>query len=156
MTGDGMQTLLVAAIIITVLAIVVQAGVLIAMYLMSRRVADNVDGLVNESQKLMTPLAQVAANFQTASKSLLQVGHDAREEMHRVEAILHDTQNAIRDEIQDLRHRVNATFDEVHDTVIGPIREWSAIAIGISAGVRTFFGKRRPRPAKEERQKPAA
>jgi hypothetical protein len=137
-----MQTLLVVAIIATALAIAVQAGILIAMYLLSRRAVDNVNGLVSESQKLVTPLEDVARNFQKASESLLAMGNDAREEMHRVQTMFDETHTAVRDGTQELRHRLNATVDEVHNTVMVPIREWSALTSAISAFIRTFFGKR--------------
>ena len=139
-----METLLVVAIVLTSLAVLTQAGVLIAMYLMSRRVVDNVNGLVSESQKLMVPLERVTTNFKTASESLVDVSKDARAEMTRVQSMLIETQAALRDEIEDLRYRVNATVDEVQNKVMAPIRTWSALASGINAGVRTFFAKRQP------------
>jgi hypothetical protein len=145
-----METLLVVAIVLTSLAVLTQAGVLIAMYLMARRVSDNVNGLVSESQKLMEPLERVTANFKTASESLVDVGKDARIEMTRVQSLLTETHAAIRDEIQDLRYRVNSTIDEVQDRVMAPIRTWSALASGINAGVRTFFAKRQPPAVVEE------
>jgi hypothetical protein len=138
-----METLLVVAIIVTAVAIVVQAGVLLAMYLISRRTADSVNGLVTEAHQLMAPLERIATNFRAASEDVVGLGKNAREELVRIESILKETQTAIRDEIQDLRDRVNGTADELQRTVMTPVREWSAIATGISAGVRSFFNRRR-------------
>jgi len=141
-----METLLIVAIVLTTLAVLTQAGILIAMYLMSRRVVDNVNGLVSESQKLMVPLERVTTNFKTASEGLIDVGKDARSEMTRVQTMLLETQAALREEIQDLRYRFNSTVDEVQTKVMAPIRTWSAVASGINAGVRTFFAKKQPEP----------
>src|SRR5262245_42531732 len=113
-----METLLVVAIVVTALAVVVQAGALIAMYVMSRRVMNNVNALVTESQKLMAPLERVTANFESVSQDFVAMGKDARQEQQRVETMLHEIQTAVRDEIQGLRGRLNETVDEVHDTVM--------------------------------------
>jgi hypothetical protein len=146
-----METLLVVAIVVTAVAVAVQAGVLIAMYLITRRVANNVDGLVNESYKLMAPLERIATNFRATSEDVVQIGKNAREELMRMESILRETQTALREEIQDLRNRVNATVDDLQNTVMRPVREWSAIATGISTGIRSFFNrKRRGEPGVED------
>jgi hypothetical protein len=138
-----MQTLLVVAIIVTGLAILVQAGVLLAMYILSRRVANNVNGLVNEGHKLSAPMERIATNFRAASEDVAQIGKGARGEFTRLEALLKETQIAIRDEVQNLRSRANATMDEAHHTAMRPVREWSAMATGFAAGVRSFFDRRR-------------
>lgn len=136
-----MQTLLVVAIVITTLAVLVQAGVLLAMYLISRRIANNVDGLVTEAYKLSAPLERIATNFRAASDDVVDIGKSAREELVRMESMVRETQSAVRDEIQELRDRINDTVDDLQQTVMTPVREWSAIATGISTGIRTFFNR---------------
>ena len=155
-----METLLVVAIIVTALAVIIQAGVLLAMYLITRRVTDNVNGLVDEAYKLTAPLERIATNFRAASEDIVAIGKNAREELVHMESILRDTQTAVRDEIQDLRMRVNETVDDLQHTVMRPVREWSAIATGITVGIRTFFS-RKPRVdetvlKQDNRQTPAA
>src|SRR5437868_3480215 len=90
--GKCMETLLIVAIVLTTLAVLTQAGILLAMYLMSRRVVDNVNGLVSEGQKLMVPIERVTTNFKTASESLVDIGKDARTEMTRIQTTLIETQ----------------------------------------------------------------
>jgi hypothetical protein len=143
-----METLLVVAIIVTGVAVLVQAGVLLAMYLITKRVSDNVNGLVSEAYKLTAPLERIATNFRAASEDFVAVGKNAREEFVRIEGLLHETQSAIREEIHEIRDRVNVTVDELQHTVLRPVREWSAIATGISAGLRSFFS-RRPKAQEE-------
>ena len=144
-----METLLVVAIIVTAAAVLVQAGVLLAMYLITKRVSDNVNGLVSEAYKLTAPLERVATNFRAASEDFVEIGKDAREEFVRLEGLLQETQSTIRDEIHEIRDRVNATVDELQHTVMRPVREWSAIATGVSVGIRSFFN-RRPKVVEEE------
>jgi hypothetical protein len=153
-----METLLVVAIVITTIAVIVQGGALLAMYLLSRHVANNVNGLVNESQKLMAPLQRIAANFRVASEDVAEAGKTARGEVLRAQSVLSETQTAIHDQIQDLRYRITATTEDLQHTLMTPIREWSAIATGIAAAVQSFFGRRKTAKHGEEDigQKPAA
>ena len=141
-----METLLIVAIVVTALAVVGQAVALVAMYLLSRRVAENVNGLVKETQKLLVPLERVAGNLKSTSNDLLEIGREAQLETYRVQSLL-----------AEVRDRIHVTVDEVQKNVLAPVREFSAIAAGISAGVRTFF-RRRPQPgtAEEISHKPAA
>jgi hypothetical protein len=120
-----METLLIVAIVVTALSVVVQAAALLGMYLLSRRTTEKVNSLVEESHKLMGPLESVATNFKSASNVLVDVSKDAREEMHHIRAT------------------VNETASELQSTVLRPVREWSAIASGVTTGIKTLFRRRR-------------
>ncbi len=54
-----MDTLLMVAVIVTALAFIVQAGALVAIYLLSRRLADNVNSLIAESRRFVGPLESI-------------------------------------------------------------------------------------------------
>src|SRR5262249_54923654 len=124
--GGTMDTLLILAIIVITLSIAVEAGILVAMYLLSRRVANNVNGLVNESHKLMAPMERVAVNFKSTSEDVAHIGKHAR---------------------RQIQHAMT------------PVREWSAIATGVTVGLKTFFKRRKTRFERVEediRRSPAA
>jgi hypothetical protein len=104
-----METLLTVAVILITLAIIIQAGVLISMYLMSRRVTSKVDLLMTETQRLMVPVESITHNLKTVSDDLAETGKHVD------------------------------TVDEARHIVIRPIRQYSAIASAIAVGVRTFF-----------------
>ncbi|HYR84428.1 MAG TPA: hypothetical protein VE422_10155 [Terriglobia bacterium] len=78
-----METLLVVAVVLISLAIIVQAGVLVAMYLMGRSLADNVNDLMNDSRKLIPPLECAANNLKAASDDLLNAEKTARRALMR-------------------------------------------------------------------------
>jgi ElaB/YqjD/DUF883 family membrane-anchored ribosome-binding protein len=138
-----METLLIVAIVATALSVVVQAGALVGMYLLSRQTTEKVNSLIEESHKLMGPLESVATNFKSASNVFVDVSKDARQEMHHIRSVVTETSGAVRSEIQELRDRVNETASELQSTVLKPVREWSAIAIGVTAGVKSLFRRRR-------------
>ena len=142
-----MNTLLVIAVVLTALAILVQAGVLVAMYLMSRR-------LVNNVNRLTAPLESITGNLKAASDDLTEVGKVAREQAHRAEQLLREAQENLRIEIADFRERILDNVEEARQTVMRPLRQWSAIALAVAEGVRTFFSKRPT--TRDEREHPAA
>ena len=90
-----MDTLLMAAIVVTALAVIVQAGVLVAMYLMSRQVADRVNALVKQSQRLVTPMENVTQNLKSASTDLADMGKTARAQAEHVNEIVMDVRQAV-------------------------------------------------------------
>ncbi len=115
-----METLLVVAVSLITLAIIVQAGVLVAMYLMGRSLAENVNDLMNDSRKLIPPLESVANNLKAASEDLLDVEKTARR------------------------------------AVMRPLRQWSALAAGVAAGLRTLLHGKTSPETQNERKHPAA
>jgi len=125
-----MDTLLMVAVVVISVAVLAQAAVLLAMYLLSRRVAGKIEVLMDESHRLMEPLESITGNLKIVSEDLSHTGKIARE--HVVDAV-----------------------DEACETAMRPIRQYSALARAITEGVRVFFGGRRAEPEIHE-QHPAA
>src|SRR5205085_9335310 len=138
-----MQTLLIVAIVIIALAVITQAGALVAMYLLSRRVTDKVQGLIDESQKLMAPLESITNDLKAVSNDLAQTGELAREQIVQIQGMIAETRTNIRIQLMDVRERVLNTVDEARETVMRPIRQYAAIANAVAEGVRTFFRGRK-------------
>jgi flagellar basal body-associated protein FliL len=143
-TGGIMQTLLMVSVVLITLAVVAQAGVLVAMYLMSRRLADKAESMMNESRKIMAPLESVTNNLKAVADDLGRTGQVAREQALHIQEIVSETQQSIRGQVAEVRTAVRDTIDEARAVVMRPIRHYSAIAVGISEGIRTFlFGRTR-------------
>jgi Glu-tRNA(Gln) amidotransferase subunit E-like FAD-binding protein len=144
-----MQTLLIVAVVVIALAIITQAGALVAMYLLSRKITDKVQVLMNETERLMTPLESITSNLKTTSVDLAETGKIAREQILQIQAIVAETRDNIRTQIGEVRGVVRDTVDEARTVVMRPIRQYSAIASAIAEGVRTlFYG------GKEEKKEP--
>jgi hypothetical protein len=73
-----METLFVVAVVLITLAIIVQAGALVAMYLMSRKLVENVNDLMNDSRRLLMPLESAASNLKAVSEDVVEVEKMAR------------------------------------------------------------------------------
>lgn len=143
---EGLLTLFVA---LTALAVVTQAGVLVAIYLMSKRLSDQVDRFMKETRDIMVPLGSVTENLRVASANIVEIGAVAREQFRRVETMVSDTGEALQVQIErfdrvgkDVADRINETANIVQESVIRPVREVAALAKGISRGFETFLFRR--------------
>jgi ABC-type transporter Mla subunit MlaD len=134
-----MDTLLMVAVVLIALAIIVQAGVLVGMYLISRRVTEKVNVLMDDSRTLIGPLQTVTTNLKTTTDELAEVGKIARDQAHAIEQTLNETRETIRVEVQDIRDRVVDTVETARATIMRPVHTWSAVIQGIGEGLRTFF-----------------
>jgi hypothetical protein len=134
-----METVLMVAVVLITLAVIAQAGVLLAMYLLSRRVTGRVEVLMNESQKLITPLESITSNLKAVSEDLAETGQIARRQMLHIQSLIGDTREEIRLQFLHVRERVVDTVEEARETVMRPIRQYSAMASAIAEGIRTFF-----------------
>jgi len=134
-----METVLMVAVVVITLAVIAQAGVLLAMYMLSRRLTGKVEVLMNESQKLITPLESITSNLKSVSDDLAETGQIAREQMMQIQSLVGDTREEIRLQFLHVRERVVDTVEEARETVMRPLRQYSAIASAIAEGVRTLF-----------------
>jgi len=152
-----MDTLLMVAVVLIALAIIVQAGVLVGMYLISRRLTDRVNGLLDDSRTLVGPLQTVSLNLKTASNELAGVGKIAREQAHGVEQTLNQTRETIRLGVEDVRDRILDTVETARASILRPVQQWSAVAQGVAEGLRVFFRKAPQEPVEVVKQEtPAA
>ena len=145
---EGLLTLFVA---LTAIAIITQAGVLVGIYVMSRRLSDQVERFMKDTREMMVPIRSIAENLRTASANLVEIGLSARDQFRRVEAMVTDTGEALHLQIerfdrisQNLMDRINETADIVQDSVVRPAREVAAVAKGLTRGFGAlFFGRGR-------------
>jgi hypothetical protein len=148
-----METLLQVAVVLITVGVIAQAAVLIAMYVMSKRITGKAEALMNDSRRLMAPLESATSNLKTVSDDLTQTGRIVREQAQHVQEMVSETQASIRQDMTDVRERILSTVDEARGAVMRPVRQCSAIAMGIAEGIRTFlFGSR----TTVEKDRPAA
>jgi methyl-accepting chemotaxis protein len=130
-----MQVLLVVAVVLITLAVIIEAGALVAMYLMTRRIGLKAEAVIEDSRKLQQPLETIAGNLKTATNDLTETGKIARAQARQLQEFLIDTQQNVRTQVD----AVLDTVEEARTVVMRPIRHYSALATGIAVGVRTFF-----------------
>jgi len=153
--------LLIAFIAVTAAAVVIQAGILIGMYLATRKTSARVEALATEVKEKVLPTAELAKSMLTEMRPRLEMlvtnvsdsSTMVRAQLQRLDATLNDVVDRAR--LQVIRadelvgrtlDRVEQTTDMVHKTVISPVRQVSGVIQGITAALEFFFsGRRRQR-----------
>jgi hypothetical protein len=144
---EGLLTLFVA---LTAIAVMMQAGVLVAIYIMSKRLSDQVDRFMKDTRELMVPLKSITENLRAASANVVEIGLSAREQFRRIESMVTDTGGVVYSQLerldrvsQDILTRFSQTADVVQGSVVRPVREVAALAKGISRGFEALFRRNR-------------
>jgi hypothetical protein len=145
-----METLLMVAVVLITLAVIAQAGVLIGMYLTSRRLSAKAEILIEDGRRLKAPMETITSNLKTVSVDLSESANIVKQQARQTQESLAELRMNVRDEVEEVRERVLSTVEELRAYVTRPAREYSAIASGVAEGVRTFFGFGRKRDAKDE------
>lgn len=140
---EGLLTLFVA---LTAIAVITQAGVLIAIYIVSKRTSEQVDRFLKEAHELMVPMRSMADNLKTVSEDLIELGLSAKEQFRRVEAMVTDAGESLQVQLErfdrvskNVVERIDETAEIVQDSIISPVREVSAFAKGLSRGFQALF-----------------
>ena len=141
-------------IALTSFAILLQAGVLLAMYLTMRKSAERAEALANEIKTKVMPsveqaqamLAEVRPKLETIVGHVEEITGTVRGQVKRVDATMNDVVDRAR--LQVIRadellgrtlDRVEHTSEIVHKTVVSPVRQLSGIMQGITVGLEFLF-----------------
>ena len=141
-----MEGLLTLFVVLTGLAVITQAGVLVGIYVISKRLSEQIDRFMTETREMLVPMKSITENLRTASANLVEIGLSAREQFRRVEAMVTDTGEALTVQLerfdrvsQNVMDRVNETAEIIQDSIVRPAREVAAIAKGVSRGFGSFL-----------------
>jgi hypothetical protein len=156
-------------IFFTGLAVMMQAGILLAMYLGMRKSSARIEAIAIEVKAKVLPTVEQAEAMLTEISPKLQVIADnlqdsttvLRDQVQRMDATVKDAVD--RGRLQIIRadellsrtlDRVEQTTDMVHNTVISPVRQLSGLMQGITAALDFLFGGRGRRNggSREERR----
>jgi hypothetical protein len=156
-------------IALTGLAVLLQACVLLAMYLAMRKSGDRMEALAAEVKTKFLPtveqaqamLTEIRPKLEIIAENLAETTTAMRVQVLRVDATVNDVVDRAR--LQVIRadellsrtlDRVEQTSDMVHKTVISPVRRLSGLMQGITAGLEFLFSRqgRRNGGSREERR----
>ena len=156
-------------VLLTGLAVLLQALVLLAMYLAMRKSTERFEELANDVKtKLMPTVTQaqemmtiLRPKVETIVENLSETTTTLRSELRRVDSAVNDAVDRAR--LQVIRvdellsrtlDRVEETSDMVHKTVISPVRQLSGLLQAITVGLEFLFSGRNRRNggSREERR----
>jgi len=162
-----MENLIAVFVALTGIAVALQAGVLLAMYLAMRKSARQMETLAAEVKTKLLPTAELAREILTEMRPKVEIIADnlqdsttvVREQVKRMDATVNDVVDRAR--LQVIRadelltrtlDRVAQTSDMVHKTVVSPVRQLSGLMQGITVGLEFLFAGRKNGGKREERR----
>jgi hypothetical protein len=145
-------------IAVTSAAVVIQAGILVAVYLAVRQTTARTEALADELRCKILPtvdlahsmLAELRPKLESIVSNFNESSVMARNQMARLDATMNDLLDRAR--LQVIRadelvgkalDRVEETGDLVSKTVVSPVRQVSGVLQGLTAGLEFFFSGRR-------------
>jgi ABC-type transporter Mla subunit MlaD len=152
-----METLITIFIAVTAAGVLLQAGLLAGMYLSMRKTSARMEALAGEVKTKALPAIETAQSVLTEVKpkieeiveNVKQMSASVRAEMGRIDATVNDVVDRAR--LQVIRademltrtfDRVEYTSDVVQKTVMSPVRQFSGVLQGVTAGLEYLFGNR--------------
>jgi len=152
-----MENLTPLFIALTGAAVLLQAGLLVAMYLTMRKSSARLEALSTEVKTKALPTIEAAQAMLTELRPKLEVivrnveetTSTIRSQVQRVDATVNDAVDRAR--LQIIRgdellsrtlDRVESTSEIVHKTVTSPVRRVSGIIQGVTAGIEFLLGNR--------------
>lgn len=145
---------------VTAAAVLIQAGILVAMYLAVRQSTARMESLAADVRSKILPTAETVhsmltefrPHLETLVTNVSQSSAMVRTQMERLDATISDAIDRTR--LQVIRademlsrtlDRVENTTDMVHKTVVSPVRQLSGLIQGFTTGVEFLFGAKRRR-----------
>jgi hypothetical protein len=152
-----MENLTTWFIAVTAAAVLLQAGLLAAMYLAMRKSSARMEALAVEVKTKALPTIETAQailvdlrpKLTVIADNLTETTHSVRSQVERVDATVDDVVDRAR--LQIIRadellsrtlDRVEETSDMVHKTVVSPVRQFSGLIQGVTAGIEFLLGSR--------------
>lgn len=151
------ENLIPLFVALTGAAVVLQAGLLAAIYLAMRKTAERVEALAEEVKTKALPalesthslLTELGPKLQIISDNLADVTTRLRAQVQRVDATVTDALDRARLQVIRTDEMVTRTLDKVESTseivqktVVSPVRQVSGVIQGITAGVEFLFTQR--------------
>jgi methyl-accepting chemotaxis protein len=153
-----MPDLVNAFIIATAVAVIIQACILIGLFVTVRKTSKRVESLAADVRTKALPTIETAQSMLVEMRPRItdivtnveESARMARAQMERLDVTVSDIVDRTRLQVIRADELVNRTMDRVeetselvHRTVVSPIRQLSGLMTGLSAGLEYFLGRRR-------------
>jgi methyl-accepting chemotaxis protein len=154
---NNLLSLFIAA---TTFAVLLQACILVGMFLAMKKTSAKIESLAEEVKTKVLPTAELAHSMITELRPKIETVMDnvsvsttvLRTQLERIDATLTDIVDRTRLQVIRADEFVTGTMDKLEETrevvqrtVVSPVRYLSGLAHGVSVGFESFFGRRRGR-----------
>jgi ABC-type transporter Mla subunit MlaD len=158
---------LTIALILVALAVLMQAGAMIGIWLAVRKIPAQIEAVRADVKQGLDPLAQSVTDIvstareplRTITSNLADISKMLRERTTDVDALVAELVDKSRLQVirvdqmvSDLVQKVETTADAVQRGVLAPMQEVSAVIAGMRAGLEFLFSRRRTTSVSEAAQ----
>jgi hypothetical protein len=155
------DNLLKIFIAVTAVAVVLQTGVLLGLFLAVRKTSAKMEALATELTTRAVPaietvqslMVDLRPKLDVMSVNLSESSTLVRNQLGRIDATLTDALDRTRLQVIRADELLNRTMDKVeettevvHKTVISPLRQVNGIMTALSTGFEVFLGQKRRQP----------
>jgi methyl-accepting chemotaxis protein len=152
-----MENLIPLFIALTGAAVLLQAGMLVALYLSVRKSSVRMEALAVEVKTKALPaietaeaiLAELRPKLTVIADNLTETTHSVRSQVERLDATVDDVVDRARLQIIRADELLSRTLDRVEETsemvqrtVVSPVRQFSGLIQGVTAGIEFLLGNR--------------
>jgi len=161
------STGLTVAMILVALAVLMQAGAMLGIWLAIRKIPTQIEGVRADVKRRLDPLTQSVTEIvnnsrdplRTITANLAEISQMLRDRTGSVDALLAELVEKSRLQIirvdqmvSNLVAKVETTADAVERGVLAPIQEVSALIKGVRSGLEFLFSRRRATSVTEATQ----
>ncbi|HUQ49130.1 MAG TPA: hypothetical protein VM056_00290 [Terriglobales bacterium] len=154
------ENILSVFMIVTCLAIILQAGILAALYFTVRKTSVKVEALAERALPVLdsarTVLEDSAPKLKEITSNLVSATGTLKGQVNRMDATVNDLLDRTRLQVIRVDELVSRTIDRVEETtelvqhtVVSPVKQISGIIQGLTAGVGAFLMRRRSQQGDE-------
>ena len=159
-----MQTTIVIFSIVAAVALVVQVGILIGLFVQLKRTTESINRVVNDLHSRMGPiLTRTQILLEDTQPKIANLVEDAsymvylaRGQAQRLDRIIGEATDRLRGQLVRVDRILTGTLEAVEDagsqvrrTFWGPVHKISALVQGIKIGLDVLRSRRDPEPAHE-------
>ena len=152
------NTGLTVALILVAIAVLMQAGAMLGIWLAVRRVPGQIESVRADIKQRIDPLTQSTLELvnnsreplRTITANLVEISTILKDRTSSADAVAAELLEKSRSQIvrvdqmvSDLVEKVESTADSVQKGVLGPVNEVSAVVKGVRAGLEFLFSRRR-------------
>jgi len=152
------NTGLTVALILVAIAVLMQAGAMLGIWLTMRKVPGQIENVRSDVKQRLEPLSQSVLEIvnnsrdplRTITSNLAEISQILRDRTSNADQVAAELLEKSRAQIarvdrmvSDLVEKVETTADSVQKGVLGPVQEISAVVKGVRSGLEFLFSRRR-------------